>query len=45
MDPTFGQAAADATHIKLLEGEQLADLMPLLDWVGKLKIRVLDVQH
>ena len=45
VDPTFGQAAADATHIKLLEGEQLADLLPLLDWVGKVRIRVLAVEH
>jgi hypothetical protein len=45
IDPTFGQAAADATHVKLLEGETLADLMPLLDLVGKLRIRVLSVEH
>jgi hypothetical protein len=45
VDPTFGQATADATHIKLIEGEQLADLLPLLDWVGKVKIRVLAVEH
>jgi transglutaminase-like putative cysteine protease len=41
LDPTFGQAVADATHIKLLEGEALADLVPLIDWVGRLRIRVL----
>lgn len=45
VDPTFGQTAADATHIKLMEGENLAELMPLMDWVGKLKIRVLEVEH
>lgn len=45
VDPTFGQMAADATHIKLVEGENLADLMPLMDWVGKVKIRVLEVEH
>jgi len=45
VDPTFGQAAADATHIKLVEGENLADLVPLTDWVGRVKIRVLDVEH
>jgi len=45
VDPTFGQAAADATHIKLVEGENLADLIPLTEWVGKVKIRVLDVEH
>jgi transglutaminase-like putative cysteine protease len=45
IDPTFGQTAADATHLKLIEGEQLADLLPLMDWVGKVKIRVLAVEH
>ena len=45
VDPTFGQTVADATHIKLLEGESLSDLLPLLDWVGKAKIRVLAVEH
>jgi len=45
VDPTFGQAEADATHIKLVEGETLAELVPLTDWVGKLKIRVLEVEH
>lgn len=45
IDPTFGQTAADATHIKLLEGESLADLLPLTEWVGKTRIRVLAVEH
>ena len=45
VDPTFGQATADATHIKLLEGEALSDLLPLIDWVGRLKIRVLAIEH
>ena len=45
IDPTFGQATADATHIKLLEGEALSDLLPLIDWVGRLKISVLAIEH
>lgn len=45
VDPTFGQPIADATHIKLLEGERLSDLLPLVDWVGKLKLRVLEIEH
>lgn len=45
VDPTFSQTVADATHVKLVEGESLADLLPLLDWVGKVKIRVLEVEH
>ena len=42
IDPTFGQPAADATHLKLLEGESIAELMPLTEWVGKVQIRVLE---
>lgn len=45
VDPTFGQTSADATHIRLLEGEALADLLPLARWVGRLKIRVLALRH
>jgi hypothetical protein len=45
VDPTFGQTAADATHLKLVEGERLADLVPLLDWIGRTRIRVLAVEH
>jgi len=45
VDPTFGQVTADATHIKLVEGENLADLIPLMDWVGKVNVRVLEVEH
>ena len=45
VDPTFGQPVADATHIKLLEGEALADLLPLIDWVGRVRIRVLALEH
>ena len=45
VDPTFGQLTADATHIKLVEGENLAELMPLTDWVGKVQIRVLEIEH
>jgi transglutaminase-like putative cysteine protease len=42
VDPTFGQSAADATHLKLIEGESIADLLPLLEWIGKLRILVLE---
>lgn len=45
VDPIFGQAAADATHVKLVEGEDLADLMPLTESVGKLALRVLEVRY
>lgn len=44
VDPTFGQVGADATHIKLLEGERTADLLPLINWVGKIRIEVIQAR-
>ncbi len=44
VDPTFGQTEADATHIKVVEGESAADVLPLIEWVGKVRIRVLAVE-
>lgn len=38
IDPTFGQRHADATHIALVEGEELADLTVLLPLIGRLAI-------
>jgi hypothetical protein len=45
VDPTFGQAAADATHVAMLEGDTLADLLPMVNWVGRLKIAVNAVEY
>ncbi|MEX0958419.1 MAG: transglutaminase-like domain-containing protein [Burkholderiales bacterium] len=45
VDPTFGQAVADATHIKLLEGEELADLVALTGWVGRVSVSVLGYEY
>jgi hypothetical protein len=39
MDPTFGQTLADATHIKLLEGE-LDQQTKLVQAIGKLKLSI-----
>ncbi|MFC1524223.1 transglutaminase family protein [Thermodesulfobacteriota bacterium] len=44
IDPTFGQLGVDATHIKLHEGEELADLLPLIEVIGKVKLTVLSYQ-
>ena len=44
VDPTFSQASADATHIALVRGESLADLTPLVDWVGNTRIEVLEAR-
>ncbi|MGQ0544305.1 MAG: transglutaminase-like domain-containing protein [Betaproteobacteria bacterium] len=38
VDATFGQAHADATHLKLIEGEAAADLLPLLGLVGRIRV-------
>jgi len=44
VDPSFGQPVADATHIMVVEGDSAADLLPLIDWVGKVQIRVLTIE-
>lgn len=45
VDPTFGQVPADATHIKLIEGETPDDMMPLAGVVGRLKAKVVEVTY
>lgn len=44
VDPTFNQTEADATHIALVHGEGLTELVPLVDWVGNTRIRVLEAR-
>lgn len=41
LDPTLGQAVADATHIKLAKGDEAGPLK-LLEFMGKLKIQILE---
>jgi hypothetical protein len=43
MDPTFGQAGVDATHIALFEGE-LEDQLGLVNVIGRLEVEVLEVE-
>jgi hypothetical protein len=38
VDATFGQPHADATHVKLLEGETAAELLPLVSLVGRVRV-------
>ncbi len=38
VDATFGQARADATHVKLIEGEAAAELLPLVNLVGRVRV-------
>ena len=42
IDPMFGQPSADATHLKLVYGENLGDLAPLVAWIGTTRIEVLE---
>jgi len=39
VDATFGQAHADATHVKLIEGETAAELVPLVNLVGRVRVQ------
>ncbi|MFH1743254.1 MAG: transglutaminase domain-containing protein, partial [bacterium] len=41
VDPIFHQIPADATHIKLIEGEAASDLVPLVTLIGKLSVRII----
>jgi len=45
VDPIFGQPEADATHLKLIEGETLAKLGPLTRFMGCVKARVREVGY
>lgn len=38
VDATFGQPLADATHVKLIEGETPGELLPLVGLVGRLRV-------
>lgn len=39
IDPTFHQIPADATHIKLVEGENPSELLPLVNLIGKINYK------
>ena len=45
VDPTFSQIPADATHVKFLEGEDLSALLPLVEMIGKLNVRILSAEQ
>ena len=42
VDPTFGQIPADATHIKLVEGDSFDELSPLVNIIGKIRAEVIE---
>jgi len=46
VDPIFGQAHADATHVALVIGESPAEIAPLAAMVGRARVSSLgDVAH
>jgi hypothetical protein len=46
VDATFGQPHADATHLKLLEGESPGELLPLVGLIGRLRVAAVgDLAH
>lgn len=44
VDPTFGQVPADVTHLKLVEGDSPAELLPLADLIGRVRARILEAK-
>jgi len=40
VDPTLGQVNVDATHIKLIEGEDVQSLSPLVNIVGRVQASI-----
>jgi transglutaminase-like putative cysteine protease len=42
VDPTLGEVPANATHIKLAEGDAPGDLAPLADLIGVIRARVVE---
>lgn len=45
VDPTFGQAPADLTHLRLVEGDEPAEMMPLTGIVGKIRARMIELAY
>ena len=45
VDPTFGQVPADATHIKLVEGDSPEEMAAIAGIVGKISARVVEQRH
>jgi hypothetical protein len=45
VDPTFRQIPADATHIKFIEGEKISDLLPIVDLIGHIQLRIVSTDR
>lgn len=44
VDPTFGQVPADATHVKLVEGETPDEMAAIAGVVGRIRARVVEAE-
>jgi transglutaminase-like putative cysteine protease len=45
IDPIFNQFPADATHIKLVEGDNFSELLPLVEMIGKLGVDIISADR
>ncbi len=45
VDPTFGQAPADLTHIRMFDGDAPDDVAPLARIIGRLKARIVSQEY
>jgi hypothetical protein len=44
VDPTFSQIPPDATHIKLVEGEEPGSILPLVGILGRIRAEIIKVR-
>lgn len=42
VDATLGQLGTDPTHLRIVYGENIADIAPLAAWIGRTRIEVLE---
>jgi hypothetical protein len=45
VDPTLKQLPAGATHLKIVEGHTPAELLPLVELIGKIDIRITELDY
>jgi hypothetical protein len=45
VDPTLGEVPANATHVKLVEGDSPENLADLSEFIGKIKVKVIEQKH
>ena len=45
VDPTFNEVPANATHVKLAEGDSPQDMAPIIGLIGRIKMKVLEKRY